>query len=182
MEGGIKAWEGLKAAGAPEAGMAYFTQAARSEELIALAWLLEEGSRKFYSELPALVSDSDAVKLYEELAAAEEHHKSSLTGLYKNLTGSGPGAGFPGSLLPGEPKNDSMEGGVRVSEALAWVKGKDLHDVLELSISLEANSYDLYIKMGRAVTGRDSQEVFRLLTAEEKNHLARLGALLDKKL
>ncbi len=182
MEGGIKAWEGLKAVGAPEAGMAYFTRVARPEELIALAWLLEEGSRKFYSELPALVNDGDAVKLYGELAAAEEHHKSSLTGLYENLTGSRPGAGFPGSLLPGEPKNDSMEGGVRVSEALAWVKGKDLRDVLELSISLEANSYDLYIKMGRAVAGRDSQEVLRLLTAEEKNHLARLGALLDKKL
>jgi hypothetical protein len=36
--------------------------------------------------------------------------------------------------------------------------------------------------MGRAVTGKNSQEVFRLLIAEEKNHLARLGALLDKKL
>ena len=36
--------------------------------------------------------------------------------------------------------------------------------------------------MGRAVPGRDSQEVFRLLTVEEKDHLARLGTLLDKKL
>lgn len=182
MEGGIKAWEGLKAAGAPEAGMAYFTRADRPETLIALAWLLEDGSKKFYSGLPALVSDSDATRLFGELAAAEEHHKSALAGLYKDLTGSGPGAGFPGSLLPGGPKNDSMEGGVRVSEALAWVKGKDLHDVLELSLSLEANSYDLYIKMGRAVTGKNSREVFRLLIAEEKGHLARLGALLDKKL
>jgi len=182
MEGGIKAWEGLKAVGAPEAGMAYFTRADRPEALIALAWLLEEGSRKFYSGLPALVSDNEAVKLFGQLAAAEEHHKSSLTGLYKNLTGSGPGAGFPGSLLGGEPQNDSMEGGIRVSEALAWVKGKDLHDVLELSLSLEANSYDLYIKLGRAVTGKNSQKVFRLLIAEEKSHLARLGALLDIKL
>ncbi|MEK6698173.1 MAG: ferritin family protein [Nitrospirota bacterium] len=182
MEGGIKAWEGLKAVGAPEAGMAYFTRADRPEALIALAWLLEEGSRKFYSGLPVLVSDDDALKLFGRLAAAEEHHKSLLTGLYKSLTGGEPGAGFPGSLLGGEPKDDTMEGGVRVSEALAWVKGKELHDVLELALSLEANSYDLYIKMGRAVPGRDSQEVFRLLTAEEKDHLARLGTLLDKKL
>ena len=182
MEGGIKAWEGLKAVGAPEAGMAYFTQADRPETLIALAWLLEEGSRKFYSGLPALVSDDDALKLFGQLASAEEHHKSLLTGLYKNLTGNEPGAGFPGSLLGGEPKNDSMEGGVRVSEVLAWVKGKDLHDVLELALSLEANSYDLYIKMGLSVTGKNSQEVFRVLMTEEKNHLSRLAALLDRKI
>ena len=79
--------------------MAYFTRADRPEALIALAWLLEEGSRKFYSGLPVLVSDDDALKLFGRLAAAEEHHKSLLTGLYKSLTGGEPGARFPGSLL-----------------------------------------------------------------------------------
>ena len=44
MEGGIRAWKGLVAEGIPEAGMAYFSPATRPEEMIALAWLLEDGS------------------------------------------------------------------------------------------------------------------------------------------
>ena len=51
MEGGIHAWNGLRATGAPDAGMAYLEPAKRPEELIALAWMLEEGSSKFYEEM-----------------------------------------------------------------------------------------------------------------------------------
>jgi hypothetical protein len=51
MEGGISAWDGLVAAGPPEAGMARFAAAASAEELIALAWYLEAGSRTFYGRI-----------------------------------------------------------------------------------------------------------------------------------
>ena len=48
MEGGIRAWKGMVAHGLPEAGMAYFSPAANAEEIVGLAWSLEEGSRSFY--------------------------------------------------------------------------------------------------------------------------------------
>jgi hypothetical protein len=51
MQGGINAWKGLVARGAPESGMAYFSPATKPEELIALAWLLGDGSRKFYDAM-----------------------------------------------------------------------------------------------------------------------------------
>jgi hypothetical protein len=63
MEGGFRAWEGLIAEGAPEAGMAYFTAGGGPEEFIALAWVLEEGSRSF-TGVPALVADEEAKKLF----------------------------------------------------------------------------------------------------------------------
>ena len=53
MQGGINAWKGLVAEGAPESGMAYFSPATKPEELIALAWLLEDGSRNFYLDMAA---------------------------------------------------------------------------------------------------------------------------------
>jgi len=55
-------------------------------------------------------------------------------------------------------------------------------EILELAISLETNSYDLYIKMERQIEDKNSKQVFVLLSREEKEHLARLAALLDKKL
>ena len=125
MEGGMRAWEGGVAEGAPEAGTAYFAAAGKPEEFIALAWMLEEGSRRFYAAVPSLVADEETKKLFSELTTAEEHHKASLVNLYKTFTGEEPRRDFPESIIPAEATGDIMEGGMRVSEALKWVKGKN---------------------------------------------------------
>ncbi len=176
--GGIRAWEGLTVPGQPEAGMAFFTMAAKAEELTALAWLLEEGSRRFYEEAQRSVADIDVQKLLSGLVTAEEHHKASLENLYQTLTGFLPGKGFPSSLLPDATPGEYMEGGMRVSEALEWAKGKSTKEFLELSMSLETASYDLYIRMERRVEGENAKKVFGLLANEERMHLESLTALL----
>jgi hypothetical protein len=81
---------------------------------------------------------------------------------------------------PGE-YGDFMEGGVRVSEALMWTKGKSTKEFLELSMSLETASYDLYIKMERTMEEENAKKIFGLLANEEKRHLESLASLLDKK-
>ena len=174
----MRAWEGIAATGEPDAGMARFPEEAPVEELIALAWSLEEGSRKFYTELPALLSDREAVELFHDLVIAEEHHQSALVDLHQKLTNSAAGAAFPGPGTPG----DVMEGGMSISRALNWARGKKLTEVLDLAIGLETNSYDLYIKMGRRGTDKKAKELFSLLSAAEKKHLERIAGLLDRKL
>jgi sulfur-carrier protein adenylyltransferase/sulfurtransferase len=181
MAGGIRAWEGGVAEGAPEAGTAYFTAAGKPEELIALAWMLEEGSRKFYATVPSLVADEETKKLFSDLATAEEHHKASLVNLYKAFAGEEPGQDFPGSIIQAETTGDIMEGGMLVGEALKWVKGKNTEAVFELAMALETNSYDLYIKMGRRMKDAKSMEVFDQLSKEEKKHLELLAALFERK-
>lgn len=182
MEGGINAWKGLVAEGAPQSGMAYFSPATKPEELIALAWFLEDGSRKFYFELASTLTDAEAKDLYHQLAKAEEHHQVSLLKLYEEYAGQAPDPGFPRSVIPPGKEGDVMEGGMRVSEALQWAKGKGMTDILELSISLEANAYDLYLKMERQMKDQRSAQVFKLLSGEEKQHLERLNSLLEKRI
>ena len=161
--------------------MAYFPPATRPEELIALAWLLEDGTRSFYSELNSLLKDREATDLFKELVTAEERHQASLFGLYKEFSGGEPDDGFPGSVIPSGTQGDVMEGGVSVSEALKWAGTKKLAEILEMSISLETNSYDLYIKMKRQVKDPRSTQVFDLLSREEKSHLQRLSLFLEKR-
>jgi rhodanese-related sulfurtransferase/rubrerythrin len=182
LEGGIKAWHGMVAQGAPEAGMAYFSPATGTEELIALAWLLEEGSRKFYSALSFTLLDEEAASMFRGLAVAEEHHKASLFHLYQRYSGKESDPGFPGSVFPGGPVGDVMEGGILVSEALQWAEGKGVRDILELSLSLETNAYDLYLKLERAVKDNNSSRVFRTLSDEERVHLDRLTGLFEKRI
>jgi rubrerythrin len=176
MQGGIRAWEGLVAAGPPEAGMAYFGDVAKPDELAMLAWMLEEGSRQFYLRLDEFITDEEARHLFQSLATAEESHEKTLAELYRTFSG---GSAVE-EKLPAE-KNEFMEGGVRVDESLLWARDKDLHAILEFAISLEMNSYDLYIKMGRRFED-DARKVFSLLAVDEKKHLDRLAALLEKKI
>ena len=73
-----------------------------------------------------------------------------------------------------------MEGGMLVNEALEWSKGKALKDIFELCLSLETNSYDLYLKMEQKVEANKAKQVFKTLSEEEKNHLDQLTSLFNK--
>ncbi|MGE5254909.1 MAG: ferritin family protein [Planctomycetaceae bacterium] len=180
MEGGIHAWKGLRATGAPEAGMAYFEPGKSPEELIALAWMLEEGSRKFYGEMGKEERSPEAAALFRELAEDEEKHRSSLFKIYQKRVGKNSDPGFPRSLLSLESGVEYLEGGIVLKKALEWAQGKSPGDILEFSLSLEVNSVDLYIKMERRVEGQESKEVFRALSNQERNHLKRLAEALQK--
>ena len=180
MAGGIKAWQGGTAAGPPEAGMSFFTAAADADELIAMAWLLEEGTRKFYSAVAQMHSAPEAAGLFRSLVKAEELHKGTLEKLYRDMTGREPSPDFPRGMPFAQVPEDRMEGNVSVSGALAWAQGKETRDLLELSMALETDSYDLYIKMSRSVPGENAKKVFARLVVEEKEHLARMAELLDR--
>jgi rubrerythrin len=182
MQGGIHAWKGLVAEGPPESGIAYFSSATKAEELIALAWWLEGGSRQFYSDLAAAMRDQEAKNLFKDLTAAEENHQTSLLKLYQDLSGLTSESEFPGSVMSPEKDGVVMEGGIRVSEAIAWAKGKGVAEILEFSLASEVNSYDLYVKMEHQMKDQRSGQVFHLLSGEEKQHLERLSALFEKRM
>jgi rubrerythrin len=181
MEGGINAWKGLRAGGLPDSGMAYFAPATRPEELMALAWYLEKGSHSFYWELSQRLTDRVAKDLFKELSVAEERHQAALSGLYRDFTGSTSAKGFPESVIPSPEKGDIMEGGMSVGEALDWVKGREIKDILDLSISLEANAYDLHLRMKARLEDPKGKKVFTVLSHEEKDHLDRLSSFLEQK-
>ncbi|MGW8161354.1 MAG: ferritin family protein [Desulfobulbales bacterium] len=182
MEGGIKAWKGMVAHGQPKSGMAYFMPAAGAEEIVGLAWSLEEGSKLFYQGLSAQFNkDREAQEMFEWLISAEKNHEKNLLQSYEDLTGKQPDftklrAKFGDSL-----SGAIMEGGIAVKEALTWLKDKGVPDSLELAMSMEVNAFDLYIKMSRAIEDEQARHVFAKLSAEEQVHLKKLAALLEKK-
>ncbi len=179
MEGGIRAWKGLRAAGPPDAGMAYFDAAHTPEELIALAWMLEEGACKFYREMGSKEKHAETAALFRELSDDEEKHKSSLFSIYRRRSGKEADPGFPRSLLSLDSGVDYVEGGILLNKALEWAQGKELRDILDFSVSQEVNAIDLYIKMERQVENKEEKEVFQVLSNQERNHLKRLTDALQ---
>jgi rubrerythrin len=181
MSGGINAWNGLVASGPPEAGIAYFPDNEKPEKTLVLAWLLEEGARRFYKGVEELLEDKKSIHLFKELGAAEVRHKSQLVKLHRELFDSGAEQGTSDPFVS-EEVSDVMESGMRISEALNWVKGKGIMEILDYSIAMETNSYDLYIKMERRVKEKELKKVFSSLSNEERTHLERLTALLEERI
>jgi rubrerythrin len=181
MAGGINAWKGLVAEGYPEAGIPWFAAARSVEEIMALAWILEDGTEKFYSRTAEFSSDSNTATLLGELATAEEHHKEMITGLYRDITGWNGDIDFP-SLLGRYPQEKIMEGGMKLSDALAWAKGKGARELLELSMSLETGSYDRYLTMQDRINDERSLKIFSALADEEKHHLEKLTEQFERNL
>jgi rubrerythrin len=183
LEGGIRAWKGMVAYGEPAAGMAYFSPAADVEEIVGLAWSLEEGSKFFYEGVAGYFShDIKVQETFMWLVSAEKNHEKHLLDTYENLTGRKLdfvklGARFGDSL-----GGSVMEGGVPVKEALTWVKGRGVSESLELAMAMEVNAYDLYIKMGRAISDSQAKRIFQKLSEEEKAHLQKLSDLLDERI
>ena len=182
MEGGIRAWNGMVAHGGPEAGMAYFSPAAGPEDIVGLAWSLEEGSKLYYQGVAEHFSDdTEARIMFEGLVSAEQNHEEHLLETYQSLTGT-----KPDFVRLREKFNDSisgafMEGGIKVEEGLAWIKDTDVVESLELAMSMEVNAYDLYIKMSRAIEDEQARQIFKKLSEEEQVHLERLADLLDRR-
>jgi len=165
------AWKGLKAEGFPEVAMNYFGSASSTEELIIMAWHLEEGTRKFYTKLLPLFANQEILRLFEDLGKAEQKHKSMLEGLYGEIAGKQ----FEIDYSFGQSEVDQlMEGGVKIQEALDWASAKAEKDIVEFAMALEANAYDRYLTMRRMFDSEDSKRVFNSLSEAEKQHLERL--------
>lgn len=179
MDLGIKGWDGPVATGIPEAGMSHFSSAATPQQVVALAWVLEEGSRNFYSQVAPSISPDSARASFLQLEVAEERHKATLKGEYERITKLVATEDFARRELNGGLTEDVMEGGMKISEALAWAKGRRVSEVLELVIALETNAYDLYVKMERSLHDESSKIVFQALAREERTHLQRVSDLLD---
>ena len=179
MEGGINAWNGMKATGLPNAGMAYFSDKDKPEDIIALAWFLEEGARRFYRGVEDLMKDQETKEIFKSLVADEVRHKALLSKLYKEIAVIDDGPELS-SVHTDAELTEVMESGMRIKDALKWAEGKDIKDILDYSIAMETNSYDLYLKMERTIERHDLKKVFRALADEEKIHLDKLTSLLDK--
>lgn len=182
MEGGIRAWRGGVVDGLPEAGMLWFGSATSVQEILAIAWLMEEGTRLFFLEIAAVRDGEEAAMLFRTLAAAEHQHGKAVLKLYGEFSGNEPGADFPSRIWNLLPEEQFMEGGMRLAEALSWAEKRDIKDILELAISLESSAYDRFSHMRERFEDEKVRSIFNLLAAEEKVHLESLTRLFEKRL
>jgi rhodanese-related sulfurtransferase/rubrerythrin len=178
MAGGFNAWQGLVAQNEPRLGASWFDPAHDAEEHIALAWLLEDGTRQFYAAQAGVLVNADDRDFFRRMAEVEERHKQSLMSLLTGIRG-GENA-LPASVLKERNAEAVLEGGLPLDEALKWVRGKPIEEVLEMAVSIEANALDRYLLLQRNLSDDKHREIFLHLAGQERQHLRLLSDRLDQ--
>jgi len=177
LKGGIAAWQGLKAFGPAEMGMIPLKGNETPQEVIVLAYGMEQGLADFYARVLGMTQDSAVQKIIGNLVQIEEKHKDRLFALYQALEPTTQER----TLFEERIVSGVMEGGFTGEEFLE--KNKPLLDTVEnllgLAMMLEAQALDLYTRYAQKVEDARSRSVLHDIAEEEKGHLATLGALVE---
>lgn len=178
MGGGFKAWSGEAAFGPVDQGMHIFPEDLTLEQCLVTAFGLELGLQEMYRVFADEAISEPPRKLFELLAEIEEKHKSRLLEEYRRSVS--PDMDMAG--LEKRSQNDALEGGMTTEQYLDMLQPnrEDKADIIFLAMSIEAQAMDLYERAARNAKNDDSRQALQHLGKEEKEHLRRLGELLDQ--
>ncbi|MDH4183732.1 MAG: rhodanese-like domain-containing protein [Nitrospinota bacterium] len=174
VDGGMFSWDGLLATGAIGSGMVFLTPGSPFDEVVAAAWAMEEGSAAFYRFALDNLKLGPAKPIFEFLANSEKGHMDAILKIYIGLAGKD----IEGATSKYRGEGCCMEGGVKLSEAKKWAVTADVDGILEFSMGMEANSYDLYTKLSREARDPDTGKFFKSLAEEEWSHLLKMSQMV----
>lgn len=180
LQGGIKGWQGSKAAGPQELNLELVRGDETPPEMIALAYGMEMGLGVFYRQMIERTEDSDLQALLLKLADIENHHKKRLFDLLAEIDPSDKDV----ETYEADIRPTILEGGFELDE---FMKKNEpfLHtvpDVIDLAMMLEAQALDLYMRFAENSTNAQTRDVLFTVADEEKAHLQSLGRLLEEKI
>jgi rubrerythrin len=177
MKGGINAWNGLEASGPVEIGESELRGDESPEEIIILAYGMEEGLSLFYKRLTESIDDREIKDLLVILSSFEDIHKKKLFSQYNILNnGISDEKEFRNSIV-----SDVMEGGITVEEFFNQNSSviKNTSGLLNIAMMLEAQALDLYLRYSHKFKDENVKNVLDTIADEEKAHLKALGKLLE---
>jgi len=150
------------------------------EEIIVLAYGMEEGLKSFYTAVSERADDPDVADLAARLSEIEERHKERLFSLYVTMHATiAFRDGFESQIVA-----RIMEGGFTTEEFLEQNREAmtTAPDLLNIAMMLEAQALDLYMRYSEKIQDEPGKSTLYDLAEEEKAHLTSLGRLMDKKL
>ena len=149
------------------------------QEIIIIAYGMEEGLGGFYGTMAEKMDDSEVIGVLSKLVGVEEKHKQRLFDLYLALDPTiAHREAFEADIV-----SEVMEGGFTTQEFLEQNRDsvKTAPDVLNMAMMLETQALDLYMRYSEKAEDEKSKTVLYDIAEEEKAHLAALGRLMEEK-
>ena len=147
------------------------------QDIICLAYSLEEGLRKFYAASTQMAIEPEVVKVLSKLAEIEVRHKQKLFDLYKIIDS----ADTTIESFEKKVNSELMEGGFDSGKLLeeSMPAFKTAAEVLNFAMMLEAQGMDLYMRYAEKSENPRVKEILFDMAGDEKAHLKSLGDLLE---
>jgi sulfur-carrier protein adenylyltransferase/sulfurtransferase len=181
IQGGIHAWEDTTASGPVAFHLRFVTGDEPPQEVISIAYQMEEGLRKFHQEIEARTVDANLRQLLKQLVKAEESHKRTLLELLETVTKADQKAR---DIIVPPPVFDQelMEGGLDLSEFMLQNEHylETVAGYLDIAMMIETQALDLYLRMANENSNPITKKVLFRIGDEEKAHLAMLGQYLER--
>jgi len=179
LSGGIWAWKGAVAEGPVALNLDMIRGDEKPIEIIKLAYGMEQSLGGFYRLLKDRTQDREVANLFDLLASMEEKHKERLIALGESIKP----PDWNREQFEAEVSSAVMEGGFKSEEFMRKNERflQAVPDTLDVSMMLEAQALDLYLRFADKTAHDDTKSVLYRIGDEEKQHLQYLGRLRDEK-
>lgn len=166
LEGGIRAWNGLKAFGPRELNMDVLRGDETPAEIILFVYGMENTLGGFYTTLSERTPYRELIDLFTKLAVIEQRHKEMVFALYAEIEPSG--MDLP--AFESRVTSQVMEGAFDIE---GFMKDNEPHlktaaDVLTVAMMLETQALDLYLRYAERSSEARAQEVLFKIADEER--------------
>ncbi|MFW5837237.1 MAG: ferritin-like domain-containing protein, partial [Desulfovibrionaceae bacterium] len=178
LSGGFKAWNGEAAYGPVDQGLHLFGESLDIRDSLLTAFGLEQGLQEMYLLLADRAAAHKAKNLFHKLADIEQKHKARLLEEYRRHVADD--AQMPD--MESRARAEAAEGGLTTEQYMQRFQPdlEDLENVLSMAMSIEAQAMDLYERAARRMEDEEARQALIRLSQEEKEHLQRLGVLMDQ--
>jgi rhodanese-related sulfurtransferase/rubrerythrin len=179
LKGGIKAWQGGKAAGPRELNLELVHGDETPAEMISLAYGMEMGLGIVYRKMAERSNDPELRSLLSKLAGIEDQHKKRLLEILAEIDS--PIADT--DAYEADIRPSILEGGFGLDDFMQENESffGSVQGILDLAMMLETQALDLYLRFADKSTDERTQQVLFSIGDEEKAHLSSLGDLMDTK-
>jgi rubrerythrin len=142
-------------------------------EAVALAVRSEIESTNLYGKVIERVRNPEVIKMLEEMAAEEEHHRDALLELYREMLG---------GQDPSVPITDGRMKDKKLDEGEMWDidPNADFLTIMTKARDKELDSEEFYKSAAESVRDHKTRMFFIELAETEKKHAIRLQKEVDK--
>jgi rubrerythrin len=145
------------------------------------AYLMEKGTRIFYSGAAEKADDPEAGKMFQALSDWENSHMDYIQYLYQAIEGDRDIKGFHDF----ETRTDApvTEAGIPVKELEARIEKFEYTDgrsALQLALEMEGKAYNLYRRLSAEASDSNAKVVFQEMMEQEVRHIDYLKKMREK--
>jgi rubrerythrin len=141
-------------------------------------FIMEKGTKIFYSEAADRAVHQDTKKTFRELALWEEKHMDFIQYLYQSINGDGEVRSFED--FRNKVEAPVTEAGIPVKdleEKMEKYIYKDEMGALALAMEIEGKAYNLYQRLSEDAADANARVVFREMMGQEARHIDYLKTL-----